>query len=199
MIQTQAARPVGRPREFDEARVLEAAMEAFWRKGYEATSLADLTRSTGLNKASLYRVFGDKHQLFKSALKNYSAMEFRKVSAVLSETATPLENIRAVVNRIGADFAHEKGCLMINSLVELGPHDEEVAEMLQGFATQRITALTDMIGMAQASGEIRAELDPGSLASGLMIALAGSAAMAKGFMARETIAENLENLIDSWT
>jgi TetR/AcrR family transcriptional repressor of nem operon len=199
MIKTQSGRPVGRPREFDEARVLEAAMEAFWHKGYEATSLADLTRITGLNKASLYRVFGDKHQLFKSALKNYSEMEFREVRAVLSETATPLQNIRAVVNKITADFAHEKGCMMINSLVELGPHDEEIAQMLQGFSEQRIAALTGMIDMAQASGEIRSELDSASLARSLMIALAGSAAMAKGFMATEQIVENLENLIDSWT
>ena len=57
-------RPVGRPREFDEATVLVAAMEAFWRHGYEATSLADLCRYTGLNKGSLYQAFGDKHQLF---------------------------------------------------------------------------------------------------------------------------------------
>ena len=174
-------------------------MEAFWRKGYESTSLADLTKTTGLNKASLYRVFGDKHQLFKSALKNYSEMEFHEVRSVLSESATPLQNIRAIVNKITDDFAHEKGCLMINSLVELGPHDAEIAKMLQEFAEQRIDALTNMISQAQASAEIRSELDSVTLARGLMIALAGSAAMAKGFMAREQIAENLENLIDSWT
>jgi AcrR family transcriptional regulator len=199
MTQTHTGRPVGRPREFDEARVLEAAMEAFWRKGYEATSLADLTECTRLNKASLYRVFGDKHQLFKTALKNYADMEFREVMAVISETATPLENIRAVVDKITTDFAHEKGCLMINSLVELGPHDAEVAQMLQGFAEQRIAALASMIGKAREAGEIRAELEPLKLAHSLMIALAGSAAMAKGFMAREQILDNLEDLIDSWT
>ena len=71
--------------------------------------------------------------------------------------------------------------------------------MLQEFAEQRIDALTNMISQAQASAEIRSELDSVTLARGLMIALAGSAAMAKGFMAREQIVENLENLIDSWT
>jgi len=173
-------------------------MEAFWRKGYEATSLVDLTERTGLNKASLYRVFGDKHQLFKAALKNYADMEFREVKAVISETATPLENIRAVVDKITQDSAHEKGCMMINSLVELGPHDAEVAQMLEGFSNQRIGALTHMISLARECGEIRAELDPASLARGLMITFAGSAAMAKGFMPLEQIRENLEYLIDSW-
>jgi len=174
-------------------------MEAFWRKGYEATSLVDLTERTGLNKASLYRVFGDKHELFKAALKNYADMEFREVMAVAFNSDSPLENIRAVVSKITTDFTHEKGCLMINSLVELGPHDAEVKDMLQDFAEKRIRAMTDMIGQAREAGEIRAELDPVRLSYSLMIALAGSAAMAKGFMTREQIVGNLENLIDSWT
>ena len=97
MVKTLTGRPVGRPREFDEEVVLTAAMEAFWRKGFEATSLVDLTKATGLNKASLYRVFGDKHQLFMSALKNYSDIEFRETTAVVSESASPLTNLRAVV------------------------------------------------------------------------------------------------------
>ena len=192
-------RPVGRPREFNESAVLEAAMEAFWRKGYEATSLMELTEQTGLNKASLYRVFGDKHELFKAALQNYADMEFRAVMAVAFESESPIANLRAVVRKITTDFAHEKGCLMINSLVELAPHDEEVKTMLKGFADKRINALTGMIVQAREAGEIRAELEPPLLARSLMIALAGSAAMAKGFMGRKQIIDNLENLIESWT
>ena len=176
-----------------------AAMDAFWRKGFEATSLVDLTTSTGLNKASLYRVFGDKHSLFMAALRNYADMEMREVRSVLRESNTPLENLRAVVDKVITDFAHDKGCLMTNALVELGPHDEQVAAMLQGFAEQRMTALAAMIGQAQQAGEIRGELEAPLLARSLMITLTGSAAMAKGFMTREAITENLENLITSWT
>lgn len=54
---------VGRPRQFDEEQVLDAAMKAFWAKGYESTSLADLVEVTGLHKGSLYQAFGDKHTL----------------------------------------------------------------------------------------------------------------------------------------
>ncbi len=174
-------------------------MEAFWRKGYEATSLADLTRCTCLNKASLYRVFGDKHELFKAALRHYAQKEFHAVRAVVSETATPLANLRAVVRKITTDFAHDKGCMMTNSMVELAPHDPEVKDMLREFGEVRIKALTGMIGQAQQAGEIRAVLDAEDLARSLMIAFAGSAAMAKGFMTRKQICDNLENLIDSWT
>ena len=174
-------------------------MDAFWRKGFEATTLADLTACTHLNKASLYRVFGDKHQLFKAALKHYAETEFQAVRAVISETATPLENIRAAGHKIILDLAHDKGCMMSNSMVELAPHDPEVKAMLQQFGETRVKALAGMIAQAQRGGEIRAELDPLDLARSLMIVFAGSSAMAKGFMTREQIIDNLENLIDSWT
>ena len=199
MVKTLTGRPVGRPREFDEEQVLAAAMEAFWRKGYEATSLVDLTTATGLNKASLYRVFGDKHQLFMAALKNYADIEFRETTAVVSESASPLTNLRAVVEKVSEDAGSEKGCLMINSMVETAPHDPEVKQLLQEFGTHRLQAIQGMIAQAQAAGEIRPELDPQKLAVSLMITFAGSAAMIKGFMPGAQIEENLENLIDSWT
>ena len=199
MVVKEATRPVGRPREFDEEQVLAAAMEAFWRKGYEATSLVDLTEATGLNKASLYRVFGDKHQLFMAALRNYADVEFRETATVLSETATPLTNLRAIVKKVTEDSSSNKGCLMINAMVESAPHDPEVSQLLESFGTQRLEALMGLIGAAQQAGEIRAELDPAQLARSLMITFAGSAAMVKGFMPNEVIVENLEILIDSWT
>ena len=199
MVIALTSRPVGRPREFDEEQVLAAAMNAFWRKGYEATSLVDLTECTGLNKASLYRVFGDKHQLFKAALQNYSDMEYREVLAVVSETASPLANIRAVVHKICDDAGSDKGCMMINSMVELAPHDAEVKQMLKSFGEKRLQAVQGMIAQAQQAGEVRPELEPMELAISLMIALAGSAAMVKGFMEGQQIVKNLENLIDSWT
>ena len=199
MVKTLTGRPVGRPREFDEEQVLTSAMEAFWRKGYEATSLVDLTACTGLNKASLYRVFGDKHQLFMAALKNYSDIEFRETTAVISDSASPLTNLRAVVQKVCEDAGSDKGCLMINSMVETAPHDAEVKQLLQEFGTHRLQAVQGMVAQAQAAGEVRAELDPHKLAVSLMIAFAGSAAMIKGFMPGAQIEENLKDLIDSWT
>jgi len=174
-------------------------MEAFWRKGFEATSLSELTRCTCLNKASLYRVFGDKRELFKAALKHYADSEFRAVRAVVSDSATPLENLRAVTRKIVADFAHDKGCMMNNSMVELAPHDAQVRAMLQQFGEARLKALTGMIAAAQQAGEIRDGFDAADLACSLMIAFAGASAMSKGFMTREQITDNLEKWIDSWT
>ena len=151
-------------------------MEAFWAKGYEATSMADLCTCTGLHKGSLYQAFGDKHTLFMNALKHYSDSEFNETVAVVKESNTPRENIRAVVTKICDDAGGERGCMMINSLVELAPHDPDVKKALQSFGEQRIQVIAQMIGAAQEAGEIKADLDPAKLTRQLMITMAGGAA-----------------------
>jgi TetR/AcrR family transcriptional repressor of nem operon len=198
MAESATKRPVGRPREFDEDAVLEAAMDAFWTKGYEATSLADLCTCTGLHKGSLYQAFGDKHDLFMKSLRHYADTEFREVASVAFRSDSPLENIRAAVGKICEDAGQEKGCMMINSMVELAPHDPEVREALKGFADQRIRVMADMIGKAQDTGEIRSTLPADDLARQLMVTLAGAAAIAKGFMSQEEVTRVVKNLVDSW-
>ena len=199
MVQSASQRSVGRPREFDEEAVLEAAMDAFWQKGFEATSLSDLCDCTGLHKGSLYQAFGDKHQLFMRALSHYANKEFHEVMAVTQQSDTPLAKVLAAVHKICEDAGHEKGCMIINSMVELAPHDPKVKAALQGFGEQRLGAMAAMLGKAQEAGEIRAELDPQKLARQLMVTLAGSAAMAKGFLEYDDIVENLDDLVSSWT
>jgi TetR/AcrR family transcriptional repressor of nem operon len=199
MAETQSQRSVGRPREFDEETVLEAAMDAFWTKGYEATSLADLCNCTGLHKGSLYQAFGDKHQLFMRSLVHYADTEFREVASVAFESDSPLQNIKAAIGKITDDAGGEKGCMMVNSMVELCAHDPKVKAALQSIGDKRLRFMTDLIAKAQQAGEIRQGLDPCKLARQLMITLAGCAAMVKGFLDGGEIRETLDDLIDSWT
>ena len=199
MAKQMTSRSVGRPREFDEEAALEAAMDAFWAKGFEATSMADLCSCTGLHKGSLYQAFGDKHTLFMDALRHYADTEFHETTSVISEAKSPLENLRAVVNRVVEDAAGEKGCMMINSMVELAPRDPAVKQALQGFGQQRMQAITGMIAMAQESGELRAHTAPEKLARQLMMTMAGGAAMVKGVLPPEAFVETVNDLIDSWT
>lgn len=173
-------------------------MGAFWRRGYEATSLAELCDCTGLHKGSLYQSFGDKHQLFMRALHHYADAEFKEVAAVAFASESPLENIRAAVNKICDDSGTEKGCMMINSMVELAPHNADVKTALKEIGEKRVRFMMDMIGKAQQAGEVRQELDPYKLARQLMVTLAGSAAVVKGFLGRDEIVELLDELIDSW-
>ncbi len=173
-------------------------MDAFWAKGYEATSMADLCNCTGLHKGSLYQAFGDKHKLFMDSLTHYAEKQFREVAAVAFDSDSPLENIRAVVYKISERAGGEKGCMMVNTMVERAPHDPAVRKTLEAITSKRMRFMVDIIAKAQQAGEIRPELDPNKLALQLMVTLAGSATMIKGFMEGEPLLENLEDLINSW-
>jgi TetR/AcrR family transcriptional repressor of nem operon len=199
MAQPGQKRSVGRPREFDEQRALEAAMDAFWKKGYESTSLSDLCCCTGLHKGSLYQAFGDKHQLFMRSLNHYADREFREVADVALRQDSPLDSIRALVRTVCDHAAEGRGCLMINSMVELAPHDPAVRDMLAQEGQRRIAMMTELLTKAQELGEIRAELDPLKLAQQLMVGLAGSAALVKGLITTEEVMDLLESMIDLWT
>lgn len=175
---------VGRPREFDVDEALDAAMRAFWAKGYEATSLSDLVAATGLHKGSLYQAFGDKHALFMQALKRYLAGMRRTKNELLAGAASPLEGIRAVghslVELANTDDDCPKGCLAVNSLVELGPHDDQVRGLLDEHAAMMRRSLEDMVGRAQAQGQLAADRPAEIVAALLMVFIAGLGTMIKG-------------------
>ena len=115
-----------RPREFDEASALKAAMECFWRRGYEATSLRDLTGAMGLTAPSIYNAFGDKQQLFGRALEQYLEHTTRQRLRRLQEELPPKEAIQRFFAEIvdhSINDRHRKGCFLVNSALEVAPHD----------------------------------------------------------------------------
>ena len=149
---------VGRPREFDVDQALDAAMRAFWAKGYEATSLADLMSVTGLHKGSLYQAFGDKHSLFVLALQRYLGDMRRQKNELLSQAPTPLDGMRSVMHRMidiaDSDCACPKGCMAINSLVELAPHDAKVQEIMADHMQSMRSSLEETVADAQLAGQV---------------------------------------------
>lgn len=127
--QKRASGP-GRPRAFDEAAALEAAMNVFWQKGFEATSLDDLTSAMGLSRSSFYATFGSKQDLFLRAVGYYSRNGIRG----LAETARAAEAsdanvVDAMMQALSDPKGGPRGCLLINCITELAPHDEKVAEL----------------------------------------------------------------------
>src|SRR5271165_4717892 len=121
-------RAMPRPREFDEAAALEAAIECFWRHGYEATSLRDLTASMGLTAPSLYNAFGDKQQLFSRALERYLERTTRDRLHRLEQSFAPEEALERFFGEIiehSINDRHRKGCFLVNSALEVAPHHAE--------------------------------------------------------------------------
>jgi len=195
---TNQQKSVGRPREFEEDRVLDAVMNTFWNQGYEGTSLKDLCSATGLHKGSLYQAFGDKHQLFLKSLKYYMEQSFKEVAASAYLHDSPMANLRSLLNEITTKCIEGEGCMVVNALVEMAPHDQEVKQMIDQSYAMKQRFLTDLIDRAQRDGEITIKQEPDRLAAVLMVTLAGLAATVKGFSNTDHISYVLEDVLSSW-
>jgi TetR/AcrR family transcriptional repressor of nem operon len=172
---------MARPREFDEQAVLEAALARFWSYGYEATSTRDLATSMGITGASLYNAFGDKRSLYQRVLHHYieSSLDERLLRYAPLAPRVALETFfHEIVERSMADPQH-KGCLLVNSALELSPHDPqfrrvvaEVFERIESFFYKCIKA-------GQSDGTVTRECPPRDLARGLLSVLLGVRVLAR--------------------
>jgi TetR/AcrR family transcriptional regulator, transcriptional repressor for nem operon len=128
---------MARPREFEEKAVLDAAVQCFWSRGYEATSVRDLAEKMGITGASLYNAFGDKRALYRRALDHYVEPSFGDRIGRFEGKLPPREAIGAffkeIIERSLSD-TERKGCMLVNTALEMAPHDPEfqrvVAEVL---------------------------------------------------------------------
>jgi TetR/AcrR family transcriptional repressor of nem operon len=122
-----------RPQSFRESDVIERAMDLFWTKGYEGTSVTDLTEHLGVHPGSLYRTFGDKHGLFLRALKHYQDTESCRLAPRLLEEGPVMPRIRAIMIgylRLAAEESQPRGCLIANTAGERLPGDPAVGACL---------------------------------------------------------------------
>ena len=183
-MQNTQRRCVGRPRCFDEDEVLDAAMQVFWNKGYESTSLADLMEATGLHKGSLYQAFGDKHTLFIMALKRYIDHLKLEMSSVLLGADTAIKGMRAAMRKAVAMFSGQDGachgCMILNSMVEKGQHDPELMKVLEGAFKMRMNMITQSVQACQQEGSMRTDWEAERIAAMIETTEAGLAATLKG-------------------
>ncbi|MFB6894079.1 TetR/AcrR family transcriptional regulator [Kitasatospora sp. NPDC056327] len=178
---------MARPRTFDEARALDAAMLAFWANGYEATSTQDLCAATGLGRSSIYNTFTSKHELFKRALARYiDLMTIPQVALLEDPELPPLERIRTLLARVvEGEFERRPegrsiGCLTVNTIVELSGRDADADAMLARDQEVRLAALRGAIEAGQRSGEIAGRRKAGELARFVNALIAGLRVAAKG-------------------
>jgi TetR/AcrR family transcriptional repressor of nem operon len=130
---------MARPREFDEAAVLDAAIQQFWLRGYEATSVRDLADEMGIAGASLYNAFGSKRMLFERSLNRYLDQTFRERIRRLEHSLPPRDAIVAFLQEIIKRSLNDKqrlGCLLVNSALETIPHDKEHQQIVATFLNE---------------------------------------------------------------
>jgi len=173
---------MGRPRQFDEKVVLDAATDVFWTKGYEATSTRDLSDCMGLTHASLYNAFGDKRALFIRALDNYLDRSLRERITRVEATFPPDRAIVAflheVVERSLGD-AEQRGCMLVNSALEARSDDPELRSIVAAETTVIEDFFRRSILAAQKTGEISLEVSADDSARLLLSAQLGLRVLAR--------------------
>ncbi|MEM9454564.1 MAG: TetR/AcrR family transcriptional regulator [Myxococcota bacterium] len=171
-----------RKREFDPDKALDAAVEVFWRQGYDATSVADLVEAMGINRFSLYNTFGDKHALFLLSLERYAervvTMMLGPVEALGASLPQLREYFEHLVTMVGSKTAR-KGCLMTNSAAELAAADAATRAVVNAHLRRQTAAFRNALANAVAAGEVCPNLDVERYAESLTISAQGLAVYIK--------------------
>jgi AcrR family transcriptional regulator len=191
---------MARPREFDEAEVVQAARDQFWLHGFNATSLDQLTVVTGLGRGSLYAAFDDKRDLFLRALDDYATTVMGELMADLRDPEKRgrdrvVDHIRLITKLLTAD-TKGRGCLMAKSAAEMGATDKEVARRVRKWLDGYQRALAEAIRAAQRDGDVDPDVDPDEWALLILALLRGAEALRKGGMPPRAIVAVTDQAIE---
>ncbi|HWA87706.1 MAG TPA: TetR/AcrR family transcriptional regulator [Opitutus sp.] len=174
---------MARTREFDEADVLDRAMALFHARGFAHTSFADLVEALGVSRQSLYDTYGDKHALFQTALRRYMERAVAGVQRRLERPAPIREVLADLFAALisGACDGDASGCFMVNSMVELTPHDADARTLAHAYARKIESLLASRLSAAQRKGELSRAKDPVMLARFFFQTILGIGVAARAF------------------
>jgi len=190
----------GRPRAFDAETVLDRALQVFWRKGFDGTSLSDLTRAMGINRPSIYAAFGDKRALFCKVLDRYAQGPAGFVREALSEPTS-----RAVVARLlraAADMHTDprgpRGCLMVQGALAAGGGGTAVRRELIARRAADETMIRKRLERAKSERDLSADSSPADLARYVVTVIRGMAVQAAGGASREELRRVTRMALRAW-
>lgn len=159
---------MARNREFDEQKVIEIATELFWIKGYNAVSTQDLIDAFGISRSSMYGAYKDKRSLFILALQNYRQTASQSMLDVLNKNVSFIETITLLLNQIIRETITDtksKGCFVVNTAIELAPHDKEILDIIQENRKNIINGLSLAIQKGIHNKELTENNNPKALAN----------------------------------
>jgi len=191
---------MGRPREFDTDAALEKAMRLFWAKGYEGTSVADLTETLGISRPSLYSAFGDKQSLFRAALERYAAGPASYVAAALAQSTARevAEQLLTGAANLQASPRNPGGCLTVNGAIACGDEADPAREALSAHRAAGVSLLRRRFEQAQAQQDLPKDCDPAALARFLAAVVYGMAVLASGGASRTELEQVIRTAMKAW-
>ncbi|AIQ53914.1 TetR/AcrR family transcriptional regulator [Paenibacillus sp. FSL R7-0331] len=171
---------MARSKEFDVDNVLGKAMTIFWQQGYEKTSIQDLVSGMGIHKRSMYDTFGDKHTLYIKAMDRYADTVAGKLESRTEGAASAREAIRLIFEAAAFKKSSEpKGCLLVNTAVELTNHDPEAAAKVTEAFLNTEQLFERLLRQGQESGELTRSFEAADMAAYLHNALVGLRVLVK--------------------
>jgi AcrR family transcriptional regulator len=191
---------MGRPRAFDLDRALDRALMVFWSKGYEGTTLPDLTEAMGINRPSLYAAFGNKESLFRKVLDRYADGPGAHIRAALEEPTA-----RAVVERLlsaSIDLLtnprNPRGCLAVQAALACGDAADSIRCELATRRAALETALRRRFELAKKQGDLSSDTESGDLARYFATICHGMAVQAAGGARRDELGRVAEIALRAW-
>jgi TetR/AcrR family transcriptional repressor of nem operon len=173
---------MARLKAFNEETAIDAAVDCFWARGYEATSVRDLAERMGIGGTSLYNAYGDKRALFARSLERYANRSMRDRVARLEAGHRPKEAIRAflaeIIDRSVKD-PDRKGCLLVNSALDVAPHDAEIGKVVAAYLDEIRAFFRRNIEAARAAGQVPRRIDADAVASHLLGVVLGIRVLAR--------------------
>ncbi|MEM8837585.1 MAG: TetR/AcrR family transcriptional regulator [Pseudomonadota bacterium] len=149
---------MARPRSFDEDEIIEKAMFAFWRQGYEATSIGDLEDATGISRISIYNAFGDKEGLFLKALRRYHgiAHDFFNDGFVEGGLRSIVNLFETIASDKPDDAPQRFGCMLVNTVLDVETVGVKAEAIIEECRNDMLAAFSGAIDHAAKNGEIEA-------------------------------------------
>lgn len=191
---------MGRHREFDVEKALDAALCVFWRKGYEGASYADLTEATGVERPALYSAFGNKEALFRQVLDRYYERYLDYIPKAL-ELPTSREVAAHILSNaidLNTRFPTHRGCLGINGVLAGSDEAEPVRQALIDARAVGEVQLRERFERAKAESDLPETAKPAALAAFLLAVLHGMAVQAKAGFSREALEAVAEQALSTW-
>lgn len=159
---------MARKREFEEEKIIKIATTLFWNKGYNAVSTQDLIDAFGISRSSMYGAYKDKRSLFILALQHYRQTAAQSMLDILANEISFFDTITSILNQIIKETITDnqsKGCFIVNTAIELAPHDKEILEIIQQNRTNIIDGLSEAIQKGIDSKELTKNNNPKALAN----------------------------------
>lgn len=191
----------GRPRKFDRDLALAQATQLFWTRGYEATSIANLTQAMGINPPSLYSTFGDKRALFQEVVETYGRTFGAFTTRALEQerdTRTAFERLLREAAITYTDPLHPAGCLIINATTNISAKDDDIAEAMRDVRNAGFRAFVERISGDIVNGKLPAHTDANTLARFYACVVQGMSHQARDGATGEELLGVAEVAMSAW-